>query len=149
MSKKKTAPTEGNNFEQIATISPTTGLTPQQEQACILLASGESYTATAERLGVNRCTLYKWQDCKPFQRYYKKQVCIYQTEVKNAIWGLHSEAIRTIKEMLASGGEATRLKASIWLLEKILPSGIESTFGELDVKFEIMPTKEPEKVLTL
>jgi len=68
MRERKTAPTEGNKSEQNTTISPATGLTPQQEQACIF--------------------------------------------------------------------------------EKILPSGIESTFGKLDVEFEITPSKEQEKVLT-
>ena len=48
---------EVNKNAQNATISPTTGLTPQQEQACILLASGENVTNVADKLSLNRGTL--------------------------------------------------------------------------------------------
>ena len=119
MRERKTAPTEGNKSEQNTTISPATGLTPQQEQACILLASGESYTAVAQRLNINRGTLYKWQDLLPFQCFYNKQCSDYKAEVRNALLGLHAEAVDTVKELMHNGGEATRLKAAIWLLVKI------------------------------
>lgn len=119
MREKKTAPTEGNKSEQNATISPATGLTPQQEQACILLASGESYTAVAQRLNINRGTLYKWQDLLQFQCFYNKQCSDYKAEVRNALLGLHAEAVDTVRELMNNGGEATRLKAAIWLLEKV------------------------------
>ncbi len=119
MRERKTAPTEGNKSEQNTTISPATGLTPQQEQACILLASGESYTATAQRLNINRGTLYKWQDSLPFQCFYNQQCSDYKAEVRNALFGLHSEAVETVRELMQTGGEATRLKAAIWLLEKV------------------------------
>ena len=110
---------DSNKSEQKATVSPTTGLTPQQEQACILLASGESYTTVAERLGINRGTLYKWQDSLPFRCFYNKQCSDYKSEVKNALLGLHNEAVATVRELLHTGGEAIRLKAAIWLLEKV------------------------------
>ena len=110
---------DSNKSEQKATVSPATGLTPQQEQACILLASGESYTTVAERLGIHRGTLYKWQDSLPFRCFYNKQCSDYKAEVKNALLGLHNEAVATVKELLQTGGEATRLKAAMWLLEKV------------------------------
>lgn len=119
MRERKTAPTEGNKSEQNTTISPATGLTPQQEQACILLASGESYTATAQRLNINRGTLYKWQEMLPFQCFYNQQCSDYKAEVRNALLGLHAEAVNTVRELMHNGGEATRLKAAIWLLEKV------------------------------
>ena len=119
MRERKTAPTEGNKSEQNTTISPATGLTPQQEQACILLASGESYTAVAQRLNINRGTLYKWQDLLPFQCFYNQQCSDYKAEVRNALLGLHAEAVDTVRELMNNGGEATRLKAAIWLLERV------------------------------
>lgn len=119
MRERKTAPTEGNKSEQNTTISPATGLTPQQEQACVLLASGESYTATAQRLNINRGTLYKWQEMLPFQCFYNQQCSDYKAEVRNALLGLHAEAVNTVRELMHNGGEATRLKAAIWLLEKV------------------------------
>lgn len=119
MKDKNKAMDKGDNNQQNATISPATGLTPQQEQACILLASGESYTATAQRLNINRGTLYKWQLSLPFQCFYNQQCSNYKAEVRNAIFGLHALAVSTVKELINNGSEATRLKASVWLLEKI------------------------------
>ncbi|WP_314311634.1 phBC6A51 family helix-turn-helix protein [Hoylesella saccharolytica] len=108
-----------NRIEQKATISPTTGLTPQQEQACILLASGESVTDVADKLSLNRGTLYKWQQNKAFECYYNKQCQEYKNEVKNGLLGLHQQAVATIKQLITIGSEVTRLKAATWVLDKV------------------------------
>lgn len=110
---------EVNRNEQNATISPTTGLTPQQEQACILLASGENVTNVADKLSLNRGTLYKWQQNKAFVCFYNKQCQEYKNDVKNGLLGLHQQAIATIEQLITTGSEATRLKAAMWLLEKV------------------------------
>lgn len=144
MRERKTAPTEGNKSEQNTTISPATGLTPQQEQACILLASGESYTAVAQRLNINRGTLYKWQDLLPFQCFYNKQCSDYKAEVRNALLGLHAEAVDTVRELMHNGGEATRLKAAIWLLEKV--EAVE--VGATDVR-EVLKAQHTEPIFGL
>ena len=81
----------------------------------------------AERLGINRGTLYKWQDSLPFRCFYNKQCSDYKSEVKNALLGLHNEAVATVRELLQTGGEATRLKAAIWLLEKVEAVGVGAT----------------------
>lgn len=144
MRERKTAPTEGNKSEQNTTISPATGLTPQQEQACILLASGESYTAVAQRLNINRGTLYKWQDLLPFQCFYNKQCSDYKAEVRNALLGLHAEAVDTVRELMNNGGEATRLKAAIWLLERV--EAVE--VGATDVR-EVLKAQHTEPIFDL
>ena len=110
---------KGNKIEQKATISPITGLTPQQEQACILLASGENVTDVADKLSLNRGTLYKWQQNKAFECYYNKQCQEYKDEVKNGLLGLHQQAVATIQQLITTGSEATRLKAATWVLEKV------------------------------
>lgn len=110
---------EVNRNEQNATISPTTGLTPQQEQACILLASGENVTNVADKLSLNRGTLYKWQQNKAFECFYNKQCQEYKNEVKNGLLGLHQQAIATMEQLMTTGNEATRLKAAMWVLEKV------------------------------
>lgn len=110
---------KGNKNERKATISPTTGLTPQQEQACILLASGESVTDVADKLSLNRGTLYKWQQNKAFECYYNKQCQEYKEEVRNGLLGLHQQAVATIEQLITTGSEATRLKAATLVLEKI------------------------------
>lgn len=110
---------KGNKIEQKTTISPITGLTPQQEQACILLASGENVTDVADKLSLNRGTLYKWQQNKAFECYYNKQCQEYKNEVKNGLLGLHQQAVTTIEQLITTGSEATRLKAATWVLEKV------------------------------
>ena len=110
---------EVNKNAQNATISPTTGLTPQQEQACILLASGENVTNVADKLSLNRGTLYKWQQNKAFECFYNKQCQEYKQEVKNGLLGLHQQAIATMGQLMTNGNEATRLKAAMWVLEKV------------------------------
>lgn len=116
-----------NKIEQKATISPETGLTPQQEQACVMLASGEGYTAVATKLGINRGTLYRWQDNLAFRCFLNRQCRDYRDEVKNGLIGLHSEAVRAIKELLNSGSEATRLKAAVWVIERVVGVEVEET----------------------
>lgn len=108
-----------NRNEQNATISPTTGLTPQQEQACILLASGENVTNVADKLSLNRGTLYKWQQNKAFVCFYNKQCQDYKNDVKNGLLGLHQQAIATMGQLMTTGNEATRLKAAMWVLDKV------------------------------
>ena len=121
---------EVNRNEQNATISPTTGLTPQQEQACILLASGENVTNVADKLSLNRGSLYKWQQNKAFECFYNKQCQEYKNEVKNGLLGLHQQAVATIEQLITTGSEATRLKAATWVLEKV--EAIE--VGETSIK---------------
>lgn len=112
---------------QNPTISPLTGLTPQQEQAAIMMASGESMTAVARQLNLNRSTLYEWQENTAFQCYYNQQCQDHQQAVKNALFGLHSTAIDTLTDLLTNGNENTRLKASMWLLERVANTEIGKT----------------------
>ena len=108
-----------NKNQQKSTINGATGLTPQQEQACVMLASGESYTAVAEQLGINRGTLYKWQTLPTFECYYNQQCKDYQDSVKNGLLGLHRQAIDTIAELMIAGNENVRLRASMWVIDKV------------------------------
>jgi hypothetical protein len=108
-----------NRKQQKATLSPITGLTPQQEQACILLAGGESYTNVARQLNINRSTLYDWQNNLAFICFFNQQCKEHKQEVKNALLGLHRQAINALTGLLTNGNENTRLKASIWLLERL------------------------------
>ena len=108
-----------NKTQQKPTLSPLTGLTPQQEQAAIMLASGENLTAVARQLNLNRSTLYDWQENTAFQCFYNQQCQDHKEAVKNALFGLYGQAIDTLTDLLTNGNENTRLKASIWLLERV------------------------------
>ena len=51
--------------------------------------------------------------------FYNKHCSDYKAEVKNALLGLHAEAVDTVRGLMLNGSEATRLKTAIWLLEKV------------------------------
>ena len=117
-------PTERGN------ISPETGLTPQQEQAAIMLATGETITAVAAKLSLNRCTLYEWQKLLPFQCFLNKQAADYRDNLKNGLYALASDALQTIRDCLHSANEGNRLKAAMWLVERVS----DADTGETDVR---------------
>lgn len=122
--KTQQKPTERGN------INPETGLTPQQEQAAMMLATGETITAVAAKLNLNRCTLYEWQKLLPFQCFLNKQAADYRDNLKNGLYALASDALQTIRDSLHSTNEANRLKAAMWLVERVS----DANTGETDVR---------------
>lgn len=103
------------------------GLTPLQEQAAILLASGETITAIAERLEINRSTIYEWQGILTFKCFYNKQCELIRERIKAGLFGLQEEAFKAIKDILTGDNAAMKLKAATWLLEKATEIGIGAT----------------------
>ena len=80
----------------------------------------------------------------PFQCFYNTQCNDYKAEVRNALLGLHSEAVDTVRELMQNGGEATRLKAAMWLLEKV--EAVE--VGATDVK-EALKAQHTEPIFDI
>ena len=111
-------------------VNSQTGLTPIQEQAAIMLASGKSMTEVAELLSVNRGTLYEWQKIVTFQCYFNQQSNEYKENLRNGLFGLIGEALTAISDCLHSDNETTRLKAAMWVIEKAK----EQPTGNTDVK---------------
>lgn len=95
------------------------GLTPTQEQAAIMLASGESITSVAERLELNRSTIYEWQGILTFQCFFNKQCEMIRERMNAEIFGLQEAAIQAIKESLSCNNESIRLKAATWIVERL------------------------------
>ena len=104
---------------QKLTVSPVTGLTPQQEQACILLASGDCFTVVSEKLGVTRYTLYQWQQTDVFKCYYNEQLQHVKESLISGVLSMHRAALDTINDIMSNGSEATRLKAAMWVCDKV------------------------------
>lgn len=123
-------------------IDHQTGLTPTQEQAAILLASGETLTAVAEKVNVNRSTIYKWQALITFQCFFNRQCADYRANLRNGLFGLADEALTAIRNSLHSDNESVRLKAAMWLTEKI---ELADT-GQTDVK-EALKAKNTKNTL--
>lgn len=107
-----------------------TGLTPQQEQAAIMLATGETITAVAAKLSLNRCTLYEWQKLLTFQCFLNKQSADYRDNMKSGLYALAGDALQAIRDGLHSAKEANRLKVAMWLVEKV----VDADTGETDAR---------------
>ena len=111
--KNQQKPTEKNN------VNPQTGLTPLQEQVAMMLATGETISAVAVKLDINRCTIYEWQRLVTFQCFLNKQAKDYRDNLRNGLFGLANNALQVINNGLHSECETNRLKTAMWLIEKI------------------------------
>ena len=104
-----------------------TGLTPTQEQAAILLASGVSFTDVSLALNVNRGTLYKWQNLVGFQCFYNLQCSDIRENLKHSLMSMTGEAINAITELLHSDNDAIKLKAAEMIINRVFSLNIGET----------------------
>lgn len=109
------------------TISQYTGLTPTQEQAATLLASGVSVTDVAKQLDIARSTLYVWQKQTTFKVFFNKRCSDARSTLVVGLFGLADEALKTIRESLNSENEQIRLKAAMWITDKLQGIEIQET----------------------
>lgn len=109
------------NFNRMATnkINGDTQLTPLQEKAIYLLASGKSITDTAKEIKADRATLYNWQNVSEFEAYYNKVRLEFKEQARNELVYLFTEAITSLKICLQSDNENIKLKAATYILEHI------------------------------
>lgn len=110
-------------------VSSVTGLTPTQERACSLLASGAKATDVAQQLDVPEQTLYLWQKQTTFVCYYNKQRSVIKSAAVQSLFGLMDEAVTAIRESLNSTNESVRLKAATYIVDKL--QGLE--IGTTDI----------------
>lgn len=108
-------------------INRVTGLTPTQEQACSLLASGAKTAAVAQQLGIPEQTLYLWQKQTTFVCYYNKQRSVIKNAAVQSLFGLMDEAVTAIRESLNSSNESVRLKSATYIVDKLQDMEIGKT----------------------
>lgn len=125
--RKQQNPTKAEAKREVST---TTGLTPIQEQAAMLLANGESVTAVANKLSINRSTIYDWQKQVTYRCFFNRQCADNRSTLAIGLFSLAQEALTAVRECLHSDNEQTRLKAAIWLTERLDNFSI----GATDVK---------------
>lgn len=106
------------------------GLTPIQEKAAIMLAGGDSITSVAEVLGVNRTTIYQWQQRVTFRCYLNIQRQEATTNLRNGLLALYNDALNVVKASLKSDNDNIRLKAAMLVIAKVEATPI----GETDAK---------------
>lgn len=127
-----------NNKQETTESTLITGLSPTQEQVAILLASGESVTDVANKMNVNRTTIYLWQQKINFQCFYNQQCKIIQDNIRNGLCGLYKDALEAVKDCLKSPNEALRLKTAMYVISKV----------EILDTSKQNPVKEIEKLCT-
>lgn len=115
-------------------VSKDTGLTAQQEKCAILLASGIKITDVAEQIGTSRGTLYRWQNLVAFQCFYNLMKQDIKNYVEGSVLELHTKALKAIGESMESNNEQIRLKASMWVIDKIQQIEV----GNTDVRRALM-----------
>lgn len=113
--------------QALEAVSPDTGLTSLQERGAILLASGARLSDVAKELGTSRGTLYRWLNQVAFKCYYN----LMKQDVKNYLEGsvleMHTQALEGIRSSLSSDNEGVKLKASMWVIERISQMEIGAT----------------------
>ncbi len=116
--------------------SKITGLTPQQEKAAILLASGKTMTETAKEVKIERSTLYQWIEKAGFQAYYNSLVENIRESTKNSLLGLIDSAYKAIRESLNSKNESIRLKAALSVIDRIKDVEVGGTDPERIIRHQ-------------
>ena len=104
-----------------------TGLTPQQEKAAVLLASGKTMTETAKAVKIERSTLYQWIEKVNFKAYFNSLIKEIRDNTKNGLFGLIDEAYKAIRESLKSKNESVKLKAALSIIDRLQDVKIGNT----------------------
>lgn len=78
-------------------------LNPKQEQAIQLLASGISVTQVANKVEVDRVTIYRWMNDREFKRELNKVIETYTST-------LFFQAISELESILQTGRDVDKLK---------------------------------------
>lgn len=122
MKQKVTNPTQ-----PVAVIHSDTGLTSLQERCALLLAAGTRITDAAQQVGASRNTLYRWLNQPAFICFYNMAKQEVQQYVEGSLFEMHQQALEGIKASLDSAREEVRLKAAVWVVEKISQSPVGNT----------------------
>jgi len=108
----------------MASAKPAPSLTPAQQKAIALLASGKSYSATARELGIHRSTLYNWFDNPAFAESYRDASAEEAGRVSDELHELSRLALDTLRQLLTDPKTppSIRLRASLAVLNHEAPS---------------------------
>lgn len=104
------------------------GLTPQQEQAATLIASGMAIQDVAGQLDIHRSTLWHWRQLETFEAYLNALRSEAAQNTLGRLISLQSNALDTMSRIMESGNDATALKAACYVLEQVS----EVRIGETD-----------------
>lgn len=95
------------------------GLTVLQERAAVAIAAGKRISDIVNELGVPSRTLYDWLKIPEFISHYKRLQKDVVLEIRGQLSTLADKAIGTLKMLMESGGEQSRLKAACYILDHL------------------------------
>lgn len=106
-----------NNTQQNSTFQDY-GLTKSQHDAAVLLIQGYSKKEVAEKLNVDRGTLYNWYKKLNFSLYYNSLYNEILRESESKLVSLFSKSFQVIEGALDSDDTRIKTKTAFWLLDK-------------------------------
>ena len=86
-------------------------LTPKQQEAAALVASGKTQRQAAEAVGVSPQTLTAWAKNEAFKRQVQALLQPAHEGVQTALQGLHQRAAEVLASLLETAPPATKLQA--------------------------------------
>ena len=93
-------------------------LTPKQQQAVALIASGKTQRQAAEAVGVSEQTMCAWTQKEVFQSHVRALLQPAHEGVQTALQELHQRTAKVLASLLETAPPATKLQA-IRLIFKI------------------------------
>jgi hypothetical protein len=104
------------------------GLTPKQEQAALLLASGLSVTEAAAAVEADRATVSMWQRLPEFQAFVNRERAAARAASHGKLISLNQKAVGRLENLLDSQNERIVLGAIALILQHApaVPIGLTS-----------------------
>ena len=95
------------------------GLTSLQEKAAHLIAIGTKVQDVAEKVGVDRVTIWNWKKGSHFLAFLNCLRNEYRESSQSKILALHDQAKETLTRCLNSENETVALKAALAVLDRV------------------------------
>lgn len=115
------------------------GISPVQEKAAHLLATGMKVQDVAESISVNRTTIWIWKKDPDFIVLMNNLRNEYRDSCRSAIWSLHSDAEETLKKSFSANSESVALRAALAILARV------EVLTEAETDAELIKAEKAEK----
>lgn len=115
-------------------IDKQTGLNAKQIEAATLIVAGETITSVADKLNINRSTIYEWLDKITFQCYINRLLKDIVCKLNNELYSIGVDAIKALRETLQSKNDIIKLKAAQFIIENLTNKEIKESNPKIVLK---------------
>lgn len=116
-----------NPTNPINLMDAQSGLTTKQIEAATLIVAGETITSIADKLNINRSTIYEWLEKVTFQCYINRLLKDIVCKLNNELYSIGVDAIKALKETLQSNNDVIKLKAAQFIIESLTNKEIKES----------------------